>query len=434
MFIARSARRIRIARAAFLLAGVLPCVVLVAWAIQRHSAAHRDAVRREWEQAVGLPITVASVEHPLPGTVRARGCGLATADGTPVLAADTVAVEASATEVRLQFESLDCDPAGAAALAGLASEWLERGARFRRNVVIDVADFAWAVPGPSGHTEHRRIGPVRFECVVQGDTRAVRIVRRDADDGADEVRIVRAAGIGDAGAGDGRMEIEATCTDPLPLPILAAIAAHGPVAGLPLGRAATVRGRLDAARVDGRWTGAASGRVAGVDLASCTAAFPAGASGTMNVEVRSIEWRDGRIAACDLACDAVAGRADRRFLDALVGTLGCRPGAGFLGAAVDRERAFDAAGWEVRIDGRGIELAGSARLGGAVAVADGRPLLEPPAGIVPPERLAWLLAPPGAVYVPSSGAGAWLMSLLPQGGGPVERTSRAGGGADGGGF
>ena len=258
MFIARSARRIRFARAAFLIVGLLPCAGLVAWAVQRHSAAHRDAVRGDWERAVGLPIGVASVEHPLPGTIRARGCALATADGRQVLAADSVEVEASAGEVRLALAALDCDPAGAAALAGLAAEWLERGARFRRSVVIDVAAFAWTVPGASGRAERTAVGPVRIECVVQGDTRAVRVVRRGAADGADEVRVVRSAGAGDAGAGDAHpqdhVEIEASWSEPLPLAILAAVAAQRTVADLPLGRAATVRGRLGADRIDGRWT------------------------------------------------------------------------------------------------------------------------------------------------------------------------------------
>jgi hypothetical protein len=45
---------------------------------------------------------------------------------------------------------------------------------------------------------------------------------------------------------------------------------------------------------------------------------------------------------------------------------------------------------------------------------------------VPPERIAWLLAPPTAVYVPSAGSGGWLLSILPRGGAARDRTSQAG--------
>lgn len=422
MFVPRSVRRIRFARAAFVVAGLLPCAVLVAWAVHRHSAAHRDGIRHAWEQAIGLPVAIDSVEHPLPGVVRARGCTLAAADGRPALAAEAVTVESTPAEVRIYVGALGCDPEGAEVLAGLAAEWLERGARFRRNLVIDVADLAWEVPGVGGRADRRPVGPVRIECVVQDGGRAVRVVRRDASANADEMRIVRTGP--EARGADGYTEIEVSCTEPVPFPILAAVA-RSPFSGLPCGRSALLRGRLAATGVDGRWTGTASGRIAGVDLAACTAALAARASGAMEIDVEGVEWRDGRLAACTFSCDAGSGRADQRLLEALVTTLGCRAGAAYVGATAERERAFAAARCTVRIDGRGIELAGSPALGGALAVVDGRPLLQPPAGIVPAERLAWLLAPPGAVYVPSSGAGAWLMSVLPTAGGAVGRTSQA---------
>jgi hypothetical protein len=68
----------------------------------------------------------------------------------------------------------------------------------------------------------------------------------------------------------------------------------------------------------------------------------------------------------------------------------------------------------LRLDPRGIELLSGAKLGGALAVADGLSIVDPPAGILPPERLAWLLAPPGAVFVPSAGPGAWLLDVMPR--------------------
>ena len=431
MFVPRSARRVRFARAAFVLAVLLPSAALVAWAVHRHSAAHRDAIRSAWEQTLGVPVTVESVEHPLPGVVRARGCALGAADGRPLRATGAVRVEHSPTEVRVAIDAIDCDAAGAVLLAGLADDWLWRGPRFRRDVVVDVADFAWVVPGGDGRDDRRPLGPVRIECVEKGGDRAVRVVRRDAHEGGDEVRIVRA---GVDGADGDRIEVDASCAEPVPVPILGAVWGRSAGVPWPLGGAAAVRGRLTAVLAGGRWSGSAAGRVEGVDLAACTGGFTARASGTMDVAVRQVEWRGGRLATAELACDVTGGKIDQRLLDGLVSTLGCRAGAAYVGAAVERDRAFDAAGCEIRVDGRGIEVGGAARLGGALAVTGGRPLLEAPAGIVPPERLAWLLAPSGAVYVPSSGPGSWLMSILPRGGAAVERTSQAAPDAGSGGF
>lgn len=432
MFVPLSFRRVRFARTVFLLGGLVPCAALVAWAVHLQSDAHRESIRREWEQAVGLPLAVAAVEHPLPGAVRARGCSLAAADGRPVLAAERMDVVTSPTEVRLVVAALDCDPAGAAALAGLAAEWLERGARFRRDVVIDVADFAWRVAATDGRPERRPLGPVRIECVAQGGGRAVRIVRRAADEGQDEVRIVWSAADADSAATGGRFDVDATCTEPVPAAILAAVMPHAPLARLPLGQRAMVRGRLTATESDGHRAGVAAGRLERVDLAACTAALAAGATGTMDLDLVNATWRDGRLESCEFACAADAGRIDRRLLESLVTTVGCRPGPAYVHAAVGRDAAFESFGCTVRIDGRGLDIVGSPRLGGAIVSVDGRSLIEAPAGVVSAERIAWLLASPGAVYVPSSGAGGWLMSLLPAAGGAVERTTRAGAGTNGG--
>jgi hypothetical protein len=105
---------------------------------------------------------------------------------------------------------------------------------------------------------------------------------------------------------------------------------------------------------------------------------------------------------------------EQRLVDGLVSTVGCRPGAAHRTLSGATERLFDAAGCVLRLDPRGIELLSGANLGGALAVADGLSIVEPPGTVLPPERLAWLLAPPGAVFVPSAGPGAWLLDVLPR--------------------
>ena len=52
MFIERSAGRIRLTRLIFVVAGLVPCLLLAGWAVHRGSTAHRDAVRAAWQAAV----------------------------------------------------------------------------------------------------------------------------------------------------------------------------------------------------------------------------------------------------------------------------------------------------------------------------------------------------------------------------------------------
>jgi hypothetical protein len=417
MFIARSSGRVRFARTAFVLAGLLPCAGLVAWAAHLRSAGHRESVRRAWAQAVGLPVGTAGIEYVRPGTIRARDVTLGAAAGGPVLAADAVEVETTATEVRVRLGSLRCDAAAARLLAGLAAEWLERGDRFPRDCVVEVADFDWqTAAGAAAPTA------LRIECVAQGDARAVRVVRR-WDDAGDELRLVRSTGP-DAPA-DAAWELEAACARPIPLEILAAVAGDTPVAALSLGATATVTGSLTASRGAGAWRGHTHGRVRGVDLTACTAALPGRASGAAELVVSGLDWEDGRLVTAAGELRAGPGRVEQRLLDALVSVAGCRPGVAFSGGGA-ADRGFTTAACGLAIDGRGIEVRGLDRGDGAVVMADQATVLHQPASAVPPDRIAWLLAPPTAVYVPSAGSGGWLLSILPRGGAARDRTSQAG--------
>jgi len=417
MFVARSAARIARARAAFVLLVVLPCLGLGGWAVHRRSAAHRDAVRLAWQREVGLPLTVAAIEHPQPGVIRGRGCVVATPDGRPALTLPRVEVETAATEVRLRIDRLRCDAAGAAVLASVADEWLHRGARFDRNCVIEIADFAWETPTGSGDEP----SPLRIECVVRAGDRAVRIVRPSSTGPDDEVRILRRIDAGAAGDHAARQsavrfEIEADCRRPLPFQILVACAGGTPLSGCNAGDTATATGRVRAAHDAAGWSGTAHGLIDHVDLAACTAALAGGAAGEATISVDDLRWSSGRIEVCDVVGAAGRGRIEQPLLDALVGTLGCRPGTAY-GLSAGRGRAFDAAGWRLWIDHRGAELRAppeAATLGGSLATSGGQPILDPPRGGFSVDRLAWLLAPPGATFVPATGPGAWLMSILPR--------------------
>jgi hypothetical protein len=439
MFVARSAGRIRLARTLFLLAAVLPFCALAAWAWHLRSPRHLEAVRRDWQRAVGLPLTIERVSHPRPGVVRAEGVAVGSSHAAATLPLGTIEVEAAPGEWRLRLDRLRCGPVHARLIASLAREWLERGPRFEEDGVIEVADFAW---DPESAVSSIAPRPVRIECVRQDDARAIRMHRPAEDASAvNDVRIVRRSTARDEQPGDARdekpdgdrpaIEIEAAWAEPLPLAIVSAVVAGGPLGRWSLGSKATVVGRLH--MVDGREGGQiqAQGRMENIDLASCAEAIGLRARGRADVIVHDFAWRGDRLVSADLECAMGAGRVERRFLDTLVTTVGCRPGPGYAAAGATGEAAFDAANCRVQISAAGVSLTSGPRLGGPLAVIEGRSVVEPPLSAVPPSRLAWLVAPPDAAYVPSAGPGAWLLSIMPQEGvspdeGRGERSSQAG--------
>jgi hypothetical protein len=411
MFIERSSGRIRFARMVFVLAGLVPCAGLVAWAVHLRSAAHRESLRAEWQRAVGVPLEVDAVEHPRPGVVRARGCRVVAPDGGR-LTLPVVEVETAPGEVRLRIDRLVCDAAAARLLGAVVAEWLGREVRYPKDCVVEVGSFAWS-------NEAAAAAPgLRAECVTRDGTRAVRVVRAAGAEGrGDELRVVRTPA--DEGTADDRVEVELTATEPLPLAIVAgALGRNGPA----LGAEATVAGTVQAVREDGRWSGTAAGRIDAIDLAACTAGMQARATGVAAAVVRRLAWSRGRICDAEIECTAGRGRVEQRLLDGLVSTVGCRPGPAQRTLAGNPERTFDAAGCLLRLDGRGVEIVSGANLGGALAVVDGIALVDPPGTVLPAERLAWLLAPPGAVFVPSGGPGAWLLDVMPR----AEQATRPG--------
>lgn len=401
MFIERSTGRIRFARTVFVLAGLLPCAAVVAWAVHLRSAGHREGLRLAWQRAVGLPLEIDAVRHPRPGVIRAIGCRL-TAPGGEAVALPEVEVETAPAEVRLRIGRFVCDAAAARLLGELVREWLEREARYPRDCVVEIADFGWATLPAADPAS------LRVECVNRDGSRAVRVVRATAAGvRQDEFRCVRTGSTAD---GPERLEVDGDCAAPIPLAIAAAALGRDAAAA----GAATVAGGLHAIREDGRWSGTAEGRIDGIDLARCTTRLQARATGAASAVIRRLAWAGDRIRDAEIECSVGRGRVEQRLVEGLVSTVGCRPGVAHRTLSAAPEREFDAAGCVLRLDPRGIEVLSGAQLGGALAVADGLSIIDPPANVFPPERLAWLLAPAGAVFVPSAGPGNWLLDIMPR--------------------
>lgn len=423
MFIARSAARIRRARIVFLAAGFLPCAALLAWAVHLHSAAHRDALRRDWQQRLGVALEVGAVAHLRPGAVQAGRCALLDASGQRVLEMPRVEAESAAVEDRLLIDRLCCDERGAGLLAALARDWLFGEARFPRNSVVEVADFRWS--------EASSPATLRVECVAQPGSRAIRVVRRA--DAVDEVRIVRTWSQPPGTDAAERVEIEASCADPVPWSIVVSLTGAEPMAGTSLGPRAAIHGSLHAIRERGTWSGTITGRIAEVDLAACAAALGATAEGAATIGLDDVTWRRGRLAGGAIEWAAGPGRIDGRLLDRMALALGSP--ARTQPQAAQAAQPFDAMACLLRLGPRGVDIQPAGGLRRGLLVARGAPLVEAPVAAIPFDRFAWMLAAPDASYVPASGPGAWLMSVLPdqeiepaRGGQRATNTPPAGGG------
>ena len=77
--------------------------------------------------------------------------------------------------------------------------------------------------------------------------------------------------------------------------------------------------------------------------------------------------------------------------------------------ARDEVRSFDDVAARLQIGASGADLRAHPGRDGSLARVQGLSIVDEPPGVVPIERLAWLLSPPGAPAVPASRATAWLL-------------------------
>jgi len=407
-------------RTLFVLLGLLPCLTLGGWAVLRHSGGHLAAIERRVEEVLGLSLACGGVEHVRPDALRLRSCRLSAPSGDLVLEAPVIDVETSAGEVRVSIARVDCTPALVRGLAGLASDWLMHPGRHPRDCVVDVADFRWSGrPSPPGAT----VG-LRLECVAVNGARAIRARRGGpADAPADEVRLRKVPCTATPPQAHGpseaaRFEIEARVSEPVPVGVVEALMGAGP-GGLPLGEEAGISGTLALEVEDGRCGGNAAVRLERIDLAVFSRHLPHRLSGEATVSCTNLLLSHGRITACDARIDVSRGRVAQRLLDGAVSVLGCRPGPAFRSLTGEETRAFDDLAVSIRAVRSGMELRADPARAGALVRLQGLALVEEPRSAVPLDRLAWFLAPPGAVALPAARTTAWMLERLSWESGPA---------------
>lgn len=395
MFVERSAARIRLVRRLFVLCGLLPLIALVAAAVWRQGATRRDGLESRIAAALSLPVSIGSVTDPRPGVMLLRDVVIGDAGGGMV-SVSRLRVEESAAEIRVVVDAVECPPDAARVFARLARTWLEGEYRFRRDWVVDCGRVGWGEAAGAVPLEQ-----VRVECVATAGARAVRLRTTGAGDG-DDVRLRRLRD------DDGAVRHE--CEARIGSPVAAAAVARGlDLAGAPAGRDATFRGEAHLTCTSDVWSGRCAGVVTGLDLGQLTAGLPDGVDGSATLQVEQAEVRDGRLVAARFECRSPGGTISRRLLAGCIDWLGCRP---LRAVAAGDDIPYRDMAWSCRLGEQGLDLVGLGPQAALVA-DDAGPLLGPPIGTMPTDRLAWLVSPPGLPVVPASAGTGLLLPWLP---------------------
>ncbi len=161
----------------------------------------------------------------------------------------------------------------------------------------------------------------------------------------------------------------------------------------------------------GGWSGEVKGQLIGADLGSLTRESSTGVmTGTADITLLDAVFQRGRIDELSGRIECGPGTMGRGMLAALVEHLKLTPQT----PITLQSPAFDHIGLDVRIDSRGVSIAGRcAGIPGAVAVAGGRAILSEPAQLQPVAALIQALVPANEVPVSATRQSASLARLLP---------------------
>ena len=399
MFVAQHAARSRVVRTTFVVACLIPCAGLVAWAGWRRTDAHRDRLVREWEGTLGMPLAVGRVEHLRPGALRLVDVALPDGREGVTVRVPRVDVESSATEVRIRLSDLTGTPTAIAAAVRVARAWLDEPARFNRNVVIDIGRFGFGAAETAG-----RAG-MRIECVGAEAGRAIRL-RAEPENG--EWLVVQAlAGPGVQGK---RLSVRGQVATPVPVSVVA------PTLGWSAGGAggtsrASLTGSIDAEVGASGWEGSFSAVLADVDLAAATTAIPWHATGMARVDIDECRMVAGRVDSVRGRVVTGAGGIAQEGLEALVTTLGCRAGPGWRPAPRGTVIRFERGAASVEIDARGMRITAADQP--ALLVGAEGSLLEAPVAAASLSSVARALSPTTALAVPATPMSGWLLAIFP---------------------
>jgi hypothetical protein len=407
MFSLHETTRIRLCRAAFVAACLVPTCAVLAWCVAVNTAAYRRAHEEAIAAALGWQARLARASTPRPGLVLYEWLELSEPASGQLLA-------------RLPF--VEITTSGGETHVRLPHPAVVNGARL--DAVFKLIESR---TGPGSAT-----GSVRF------DARNVTLYLPDGDQtlsdvhgrlhGGDEPSAklsFRRAMAGIHTARPAQLTLEARQTSagmeqslllasgstPLPLSLVAPLwpgARH-------FGSTCQFQGRLAATRRGGRWRAEIAGALENVDLDRLVSQqFPHKLSGLAEAQLKSVVVEDGRLVSAAGALLAGPGVISRSLVQSAATHLRVQAAAEVLrGRGNVLEYSRLGAGFE--LSAQGLALRGQlSESQGALVVDDRRALaLEPPVVSQPVLGLVRMLVPHSEVHVPATRETVELTGRLP---------------------
>ncbi|MCX7425261.1 MAG: hypothetical protein NTW96_06505 [Planctomycetia bacterium] len=404
--------RRRICIAGFFALAVAPTVAVLglalAWRLPSHVRAEADRLGRQ----LGMDVSLAGVEHPLPGVIRYRGLDLSSPE-TGRTVAHCLWLEAQNRMLAdpqgklrptlvLRAGQPEVDVAEMAELGQLANGAIRlRLGNSRCDVQLNAKQLQLKT-GDDVRTLTDVRGTVQ---TTTAGTQAMLRFRLAGNETGEPARLWLGRNRQTEPAADW-FEVD-TGGSALPCDLLAL--AIAPMRSL--GASARFRGCLNAALVTEGWQGEISGQFSDVELDRLvTDRLPYQLSGTAHVEIEHAQFRGGRMEEIRGRILAGPGRVSRSLVDAAATQLGL--GGGPPLAAPDAVVPYEQLAFKFAANAYGLVLEGHCRAG--AVMCDGRGQLL--CSLHQPRPIAALLrtlAPRTAEQFPVSPETDWLARRLP---------------------
>ncbi len=416
MFRLHDATRRRLGVAAFLILGVLPTMLIVAWCIDQHLPGRVSSEAAALSQRLGLRVKLGGLQYVRPGIVLYEEVEVGDPEtGRPIFRCRLLEVSRR-RQSDAKGESR-CELTMTASQPEVEADGLDRIWQCLQRVLKGVSgplpsDVAFSTPELTLNAPRNSQTLTEVKASLQdvsGGTHAqidFRLVGADTPEPA-RVRIGR-----DRQSTPPTTRFELYTGDgELPCSVLA----MGVDLLKPLGPRCRFRGYLWSSETPDGWQGEVTGQLVDVDFGRLISDhFPHRFVGTGEMTVQSARFNRGRLESGGAIVFAGPGSIARSLLSAAVDRLGLVQGA--APPTDDEIVPFDQLAFSATLDPDGLHLSGRCKVAepGTILSADGRCLLaQSLQRTLPTVALVRMLVPQSAVQVPASRQTDWLLRHLP---------------------
>lgn len=408
-------RRI-ICRALFLMGGVLPIAMVVAWCLLVRSPMEVSSMRGRLEAALSLAVKLEKVSYPRPDCTLLQGIELSDPDtGQVVAAARLVEITASSHGNAITISQPQLDAGVAAGLKPVVQNWM------RRLTASGASDWRFAAGELtlrwSDNAQTFTDCSAQLQTTAEG-SRAEATLHLANTGAAQPIRFQwRRENTSGRTANSFKIENDAA---PLPLSLVAVLAGrenHG-------GSHSTFAGTAIGMEAPDGWQGELDGKLKQIDLrAAVSEQFPHQLSGNAELEIKHAVVHAGRLEEAEGIIRGGPGKVSPSLLSAATAFLGLTRGGvdsppSPPSAVVNpgNQNSYDELAAEFKLVGGGITIHGqcTGKQNGIIMRSGTETLLaDSTRGPAPVVAIIQMLVPDSRVQVPATRQTDWLLNLLP---------------------